>query len=174
MSIKIKTHLYTFFVGLTGALLGSLIYRQVDNDSLAYVRSQELFMNYHGTTKAIEALNRQKKVWQAESDSLQSIYQKAIANRNEVGIGNDTAIQNLALELNEHLKLTNYKEIELDKKLMLGVFNQIDEFINQYAQKNGYQLVFGIGEESDVIYANDALDITEEILEELNSNYNGQ
>jgi outer membrane protein len=59
------------------------------------------------------------------------------------------------------------KDLEITQK----VLNQINSFVKVYAQKNGYKLIIGTTEDGNLMYADETLDITDDVLSELNIKY---
>ena len=49
--------------------------------------------------------------------------------------------------------------------------SQINSFVKQYAEQEGYDIILGTTQSGSLLYANNALDITEEIVEALNQYY---
>jgi outer membrane protein len=58
-----------------------------------------------------------------------------------------------------------------EAKLAEGVLNQINGFVETYARDRGYTLVLGTTQTGSLLYASDAVDITEEVLQGLNQAY---
>ncbi len=52
-----------------------------------------------------------------------------------------------------------------------SIVEKVKEYVRDYGKENGYTYIFGSNESANIMYAEDGLDITEEILEKLNANY---
>lgn len=52
-----------------------------------------------------------------------------------------------------------------------SIVNKVKEYVKDYGKENGYTYIFGSNESANIMYAKEGLDITEEILEKLNSGY---
>ena len=48
------------------------------------------------------------------------------------------------------------------------------DFVAEYGEENGYTYIFGSNESANIMYAKEGLDITDEILKELNESYGGE
>ena len=175
----IITAVVTVLVAVGASLLLSyqLFYKRV-----AYVRSQELIFEYAGTQEAMLKFEEKKRQWQANVDTLQWSLQRDV----------DLYKQEYPdLTVDEHLKreeelhqqekqLQNYAQTvqakiqQADTEMMQGVINQINSFIEVYSKKNGYQLVIASNGEGNLLYGEDYLDITDDLLKALNQNYKGQ
>ncbi len=150
------------------------------NVAIAYVHSDSLLSKYD-YMKEIEA----------ELGELSQKYEKEYQNRaqglqNEINdfqrtAQNLTVAQGKALEENLMKKQQNLrvyqedlsmklrqKEAELNNKL----YESISDYLKEYGDANNLQLVLTYSRGSDVLYANDGLEITNEVIEGLNKAYN--
>ncbi|ADR20746.1 hypothetical protein MATR_16280 [Marivirga tractuosa] len=150
------------------------------NVAIAYVHSDSLLANYD-FMKDIEA----------ELGELSQKYEKEYQNRaqglqNEISdfqrtAQNLTVAQGKALEENLMKKQQNLrvyqedlsrklrqKEAELNNEL----YKTISDYLNEYGNQNNLQLVLTYSRGSDVLYANEGLEITNEVIEGLNKAYN--
>lgn len=128
---------------------------------------------------------------EAELGELSQKYEKEYQNRaqglqNEISdfqrtAQNLTVAQGKALEENLMKKQQNLrvyqedlsrklrqKEAELNNEL----YKTISDYLNEYGNQNNLQLVLTYSRGSDVLYANEGLEITNEVIEGLNKAYN--
>lgn len=149
---------------------------------VAYVRSQELIYQYEGTKEAMAKFNNQKQQWQANVDTLKVNFQRAVKNyqseydqlTSEQRQRTEKSLSAQEQQLNNYSKAIANKIDQQDDESMQAVLNQINAFIEQYSVDNGYDIVMGTTLSGSVLYGNTALDITEDILKELNQNYLGE
>ena len=59
-----------------------------------------------------------------------------------------------------------------DAQMTEEVLGQINGFVETYGRENGYDLILGTTQTGNLLYGREALDITEELLEALNRDYN--
>ncbi len=52
-----------------------------------------------------------------------------------------------------------------------SIVNKVKNYVKDYGKENGYTYIFGSNESANIMYAEDGLDITAEILEKLNAQY---
>ncbi len=52
-----------------------------------------------------------------------------------------------------------------------SIVEKVKGYVREYGKENGYTYIFGSNESANIMYAKDGLDITEEVLENLNANY---
>ncbi|MBQ0735357.1 OmpH family outer membrane protein [Aquimarina celericrescens] len=64
---------------------------------------------------------------------------------------------------------TRMQEIQQgSQKEIDSIIGKVKEFIKEYGKKNGYTYIYGETEVSNILYGKEELDITEEIIKELN------
>jgi outer membrane protein len=150
------------------------------NVAIAYVHSDSLLSNYD-FMKEIEA----------ELGELSQKYEKEYQNRaqglqNEINdfqrtAQNLTMAQGKALEENLMKKQQNLRVYQEDLSLKLRqkeaelnneLYKSISEYLKEYGDANNLQLVLTYARGSDVLYANEGLEITDEVIEGLNKSYN--
>ncbi len=72
------------------------------------------------------------------------------------------------------LKEENEQKIqEEDQKLTAAVLVKINSFMENYGKENGFDVIIGVTEMGNVLYANEAMDITDLIVKEINIEYQG-
>lgn len=52
-----------------------------------------------------------------------------------------------------------------------SIVSKVKEYVKDYGKENGYTYIFGSNESANIMYAEEGLDITQEILENLNKGY---
>ena len=78
--------------------------------------------------------------------------------------------QNNVIQYSENIK--NLSKEEEDK--MLGaVLNQVNSLVEAYGKEKDYDIIFGTTLSGNLLYGNDAVDITEELIVEINKSYEG-
>lgn len=160
-----------------------LIYQtNARSQSIAYVRSYELIEKYLGTIEARAEFEKKKQTMLANTDSLRVDYERSRIQYLKQAArlpGSEREERERLLEAQER-RLMRYKEaIELqiqeeDNKLMQEIFNQINSYIEEFATKRGYEIVLGTTTSGSLLYAQKHLDITDEVILELNERYAGK
>lgn len=162
--------------------LGYFIYSQNNDTKIAYIRSVYLVENYEGTKEAYADYQRKVMEWQANADTLKKSYQAQFASYKE----GESSLSKMELEraqkklLLERDKVQQYQQAieiksqEEDQKITEGLFKQIDAYVKEYAEQNGYDLIIGVGTDGNLLYGGESYDITEEVLDAINRNYNGK
>ena len=58
-----------------------------------------------------------------------------------------------------------------EQKITKNALIPVDEYIKEYGKQHNYKIIFGATGLGNIIYKDDAIDITDIILEEVNNNY---
>ncbi len=66
--------------------------------------------------------------------------------------------------------IENESAIE-EERLLEGLFNKINEFINRYGDEKGYSVILGANGQGNVMYVKGTSDVTQAVIEELNKEY---
>lgn len=59
------------------------------------------------------------------------------------------------------------------QQVMDSLVTKVKDFVKGYGEDNGYTYIFGSNESANIMYAEEGLDITQDILAELNEEYSG-
>lgn len=169
-------------VGCLVLVCGWLMYKTLQTPKVAYVRSADLIYGYEGMKEAQKNYEAKSKQWQSNIDTLSYDFEKAVNNYN-------TEFSKLSeKERKEKEKFLSQQEQNLslysknlkeqakteESKMTEGVLNQINSFVEEYAKKQGYDLILGTNVSGNILYGAKYIDITEEVLEEINKNYSTQ
>ena len=159
---------------LAGAALALASYAVISKPKVAYVRSENLIYNYEGTREAKAQYQKKLSIWEANIDTL-----RQELRRFEAGLDKKQPAQmeELALrqsQLQQYAQAIGQKAEDEDSKTMEAVLSQINAFTEQYGKEQGYDLILGTTSAGNLLYAPEALDITDELLKALNKEYHGE
>ena len=146
---------------------------------VAYVDVEVLMKDY----KATEALEEVLKLKQAQkakefdslqkpfNDKVQKYYQTAqkmsAAKRQEMELELQKEQQQLQL-----LQQKNSQDLQAENtKRSEALMKKIDSFVSDYAKANDFNIVFGTQGKGTILYAEESLDVTKELLQILNDNF---
>lgn len=168
------------FCSLLASVLG--VYNFFTKPKIGYVRSYDLVNNYLGTKEGMANLSSKTEGWKANVDTLTLNFQAAVNKFNvEASSLNTSGREQMEAALSaKREELINYsreieeKTQEENDKLMQGVLNQINSYVEQYGQSNGYDVILGTTISGNVLYGQKHLDITEDILRGLNEDFKGK
>jgi len=150
-----------------------------DEVSIAYVNSDSLLSNYKLTeeiaNKLAEKQGKFEREYQSRAEGLQneiSDFQRTAANL--------TVAQGKALEENlmkKQQNLMRYQESlstqlrQEEAKLNEELYDNVSKFLKEYGKENDLQLVLTYSRGSGVLYANEGLDISTQVISGLNEAY---
>jgi len=176
--MKVSTLLSTLGITVIVVWLMGVSYGLMIQPKIAYVHSEYLFENYLGTIESYKVLESKTNEWGANLDSLSKSYRATFA---KYEFGEDEAKDALGKELKRKEQMfTNYhKAVEKmkadeDQKLTKSVLKQMDAYLKEYAKVNRYDLIIGNSSSSSLVYGEDQLDISEDVLEFINKKYRGE
>ena len=74
-----------------------------------------------------------------------------------------------------------YKETEFQKENQRAsneyytkIMSRINQYVEEFGKEKRYAIIFGANGQGNIMYAEDSKDITKEVLEYVNSRYNGK
>ena len=147
--------------------------------SIGYVNSQDLIYNYQGTQDMTKEFEKVKNELGMSLDTMKTNLAKEIEaykkempklNRKEK-LDREEYIEGLRKQLYNYSITVEDEVNEKDQEMMQAVLNQINSFVKEYAVENKYSLILGTTSDGNILYGEDAMDITDELLEALNNNY---
>lgn len=149
---------------------------------IRYVRSYELVYGYLGMQEAQRELEEKSRVWKANIDTLQQDYRLSLGNytANAASLSANEKTEQEKLLMQQQQNLLSYSQAmdakakEEDEKVTEGVLNQINSFVMEYGKENGYEIILGTTLSGSLLYGDETIDITEEVLDALNRNYKGE
>ena len=148
---------------------------------LVYVDVNKLMEGYSRTKIVKSEFEEKAKTLSANVDSLMAGWQSELKSYEK----ERTTMTEKELELKQELlsnkqqQINNYQQAiqkqiqEEDKKSTQTVVNDINDYIKEFGKSKGYKIIFGANGGGNIMYADDATDLTQEVLEGLNKEYSG-
>ena len=146
-----------------------------------YVDVNRLIEGYERTAVERGNFEAKKSQMQANVDSLITRWQnelKAYEKERSSMTKKELELKQQLLS-NKQQQVNNYQQAiqqqiqEEDQKVTQTVINDINDYINEYGKNKGHQIIFGAVGGGNIMYADEATDLTEKILEGLNKQYTG-
>lgn len=147
---------------------------------IGYVRTTELIYGFAGMKEAHEAYEKKRQEWQSLLDSLNADYQTSLSayttEHAALSATAQTEREGLLRKQKENLdgqRMALETRIrEEDQRMTQGVLNQVNSMTQQYGKEHGYDLILATTQSGNILYGDVGIDITKELLEVLNRNYN--
>lgn len=176
MKSKIVPYLVTVVVAVVVFSLLSFFVNP--SNKIAYVDSAKLLNGYKAMIEARKEFEKKQAGWQSNIDSLSKDVQDAIKEYEKVasrGTANETK---LAKELinTKQKQLYDYQNalrqnagVE-EQRLTQQVLTTVNAYLLRYGKKHNYNLIL-IAANGNIAYADDGMDLTDKVVEELNKEY---
>ncbi|MEW7277952.1 OmpH family outer membrane protein [Aquimarina sp. 2201CG1-2-11] len=168
------------FLALITAI-GSFFFLQSSTE-LVYVDVNKLLEGYNRTKVVKEEFDKKAKTMQANVDSLLSNWQKELKlyEKERSGMSKKELELKQQLLSNKQQQINNYQQAvqkqlqEEDKKVTQTVINDINDFVKEYGKKKGYKVIFGATGSGTIMYGEESADLTDEVLIQLNTEFEGK
>lgn len=150
-----------------------------DGLKIAYIQSDTVLKHYDYLKAEQDKFDEKgKKIEQDmknRAQSLQTEIQAYQQNVNNMTIGQAKAVEEDLGKKQQNFEL--YRERATQElmteqdKLNKALYDKVTAFLKDFGTKNGYHVVLKFNTASDVLFANDALDISRQVIEGLNDEY---
>lgn len=184
--MKTENKLSSFILSVTlltfAGLVALAVYVFSIPQKLVYVDSAKLVNEYAGMQDARVAYQKKAVTWKANIDTLNSEVQRQIVSyekeRSKLTAKerqlSEELIRTKQKQLMDYQQAMNTQAKQEDEKMTGEVVLQINAYLKKYGEENGYKIVMAATEYGNIAYADEGLDITQEVLKGLNSEYSGE
>jgi outer membrane protein len=160
-------------------LFYSFYFHLSPRQKIVYVNTGKLLLEYQGMKEAQAAFREKSALWQANADTLTAEFEKAVQkyeSQKHSLTAKETQLTEALLrskqeQLVQYREAIQQKAAEEDKKLQEQVLSRINAFIKDYGKKQAYSIIMGATTMGNIVYAEEIMDITDEVVKGLNSNY---
>jgi len=151
------------------------------SEEIVYIDNAKLLNNYLGMTEARKEFETKSLSWKANIDTLVNEVTVAIKDfeKNNAQMSKKEQQLSKGLIKTKQQHLQNYQQAiqqqsaQADAQMTEEVLTKVNAFLSAYGEKNNYRIIMGANSSGNIIYAEDGLDITEEVLDALNKQYIG-
>jgi len=142
--------------------LASYVFLGKTEKKKGFVLNQQIFEKFNGKKAMEERLNTFRAAAKADLDSIST---QINANpKNE-------KLQQLYAQ---RLKQVQLKEEELSQTYTADIWKRINGYIDAYGKEKNYEYIFGAMGNGGIMYADEAQNITDEVIEYINKKYEGE
>jgi outer membrane protein len=146
---------------------------------IGIVQQEQLMDEFEGMKAAMLAYSKKVEQWDVELDSMGTVVQRQIQvfEQNAASLTEEQQnqhvryIQNMQAELQQYKASIEQKAAEQDQALTLGVFNQLNSLVEQYAEEKNYTLIIANTANQNVMYNENTIDITADVVTWINTSY---
>jgi len=163
------------------ASVASFFYAQSASE-LVYVDVNKLLDGYKRTKIVKAEFDEKAKTMKANVDSLITGWQNELKAYEKERSSMSKKELELKQELlsNKQQQINNYQQavqkqlVEEDKKVTQTVINDINDFVKEYGKEKGYKVIFGATGNGTIMYGVESADLTEQVLKQLNAEFEGK
>ena len=137
------------------------------NIKAAYVNPAELMQGYHGAKAQHEVFQAKARDWQQRIDSLSTELQTL----GQVPSATRAAKEQQLLHYREAVQQQAQQE---NQRLTQAVLAEINTYIKRYGKQHDYTFILGATVSGNIVYADDEANITDDVLNGLNKQYDRQ
>jgi len=145
---------------------------------VAYVDSSRLLTGYKAMAEARKAFEAKQATWQANIDSLTQEVQVAIQTYEKTAASGSENEKKMSREIigTKQKQLYDYQNAlkqnaaQEEQRINQNVLSTVNAYLLRYGKKHGYKLIL-IAANGNIAYADDDMDITDEVVEALNKEY---
>lgn len=127
----------------------------------AYIVNQQVFESFKGKNELDIKLIKMQEKQQYKLDSLAGLIEKTEDN------------QSLIQNYDQMAQLFMINKQEVSQRFTADLWKQINGYISDYGDENGYHFIYGATGDGNLMYASDARNITDDLIEYINSKYEG-
>jgi outer membrane protein len=146
-----------------------------------YVDANKLINEYKGMQEARAAYQKKAVSWKANIDTLTQevknqimTYEKESAKLSEKERKlTEELIRTKQKQLMDYQQALNTQAQQEDAKMTGEVVQQINAYLKKYGEEKGYKIVMAATEYGNIAYADEGLNITDDVLKGLNKEYGG-
>ncbi|WAC03961.1 OmpH family outer membrane protein [Lacinutrix neustonica] len=160
-------------------LIGYLFLIQRTSKKIALVNTQTVLEKYQGfieaqdlyeieINKMSDSFDRQKALYESKSNELKILSTKLSKKAIEIKTEELEMLKAKTMQLGKSIENKAVKQEEL---LLKGIYNKVNDFIERYAKRHGIDMITGVTSSGNVLYASEAIDITDMIIIGLNKEY---
>jgi Skp family chaperone for outer membrane proteins len=131
---------------------------------VVFVKTGDVMSRFKLGIKARETFQKETSAWEEESKQLEGKMRELAKTAKPT----DEKAMEQARQLRSRMQTLRDKGAQRDQELMAPVIAEINSGIKKFAQKNGYKLVLGTLQGGVVLHGEDAVDVTEALITEMN------
>lgn len=171
------TYAAIFALVLSVGALSVAGYMWLSKPDLAYIDSSRLMQTYDGAIAARQTLSERQEAWrsniqvlQAEVGALSQSIMQANLSPSALKAKRDS-LSAKQEELARYQHAVSKKAEALQVELMQPVYDNLNAEIQRFGKAKGYDLIFGTVSGGNILYAEEASDVTDVFLEYVGNTY---
>lgn len=155
----------------------AVVFTSCNKDKTAYVDTTRLIKEYSEMKEVESQFTSRSVVIKQELDSVAKGFQQEVMEYQE----NMATMSQAERQAKEQELMQKQQMLQQQQQMRSGQLRQesdavvdslitkVKDFVKEYGKKNDYKYIFGSNESANIMYAEEGLDITDEVLKELNA-----
>lgn len=147
--------------------------------TMAFINSDSVLQNYEYFKKIQSDLQKKTSQLEAEYQNRAQGLQKEVndyqQNASNLTMGQARALEENLMQKQQNLQLYQQKLsqdlMNEENKMSQELYKKMSSFLREYGEANDLKMVVRFNQGSDVLFADDALDITQPVIKGLNEEY---
>ncbi|MCB0395304.1 MAG: OmpH family outer membrane protein [Flavobacteriales bacterium] len=168
----------TLTLSVAALLLSTSLYffGFTSGDKIAYVENTRLVLEYKAMKEARAAFEQKAKLWQDNVDTLGAEMQRKLQEYEKKRASLSESELKLMEELlntkdqqyRQYTEAMQQKYREEEQKYQGEVIQQMNTLIKDWGKEHHYRIIMGATNMGNVVYADEAINVTDEVLKMLN------
>jgi outer membrane protein len=158
------------------AVIALMLFSGFDQEGkIAYIDTAKLMNEYEGMKQARVEYRKKAQIWQANIDTLVNEMQVQIQehekNSKSMTIKENELSRQLIRtkqqQLGEYQKAIQEKARQADMEMTQQVLSTVNAYLQDYGKTHKYKIILATTEAGNIVYGEQGLDITEDVLKGL-------
>jgi len=171
-----RTNITILIVILLSALTGWLFYNNQGTPQTGYIIIQEVYngfeMKKEMESKYMQAKNTRGKILDSLALELKALVQQ-INNEKEKNNSTIERFNNKREEYEQRKKTYEEDNAALSRQYDQQILTQLNQYMKDYAKSKHFAYVFGSDGNGSLIYGDESLNITKDMITHVNKKYKG-
>ncbi|GAA0752900.1 OmpH family outer membrane protein [Psychroflexus lacisalsi] len=154
-----------------------LLLMSCGQDKTAYVDNTVLIQDYYKMKTTEARFEKKSQKLSEELDSVAGEFQKEVQEfqegMNRMSTKDRERRQSELMQKQQRLQQRQQQQSQMlrqeSDQAIDSLITEVKDLVSEYGEEKGYAYIFGSNESANIMYAKEGLDITEEVLEEINS-----
>ncbi|MEZ0129133.1 OmpH family outer membrane protein [Flavobacterium sp. LBUM151] len=150
---------------LISVLIFFMLFNYLKKNEIVYVDNNELFENFNMTKELKNSGEKEFNLKKAKVDSLYSSLQSPNLSSSDKKL----LMQQFIQQKEELEQFNQYFAAEQSSK----IWARIKSYSSEFSKENKYQLIIGSENKTNVLFADEKIDVTNDLLTYINKKYEG-
>ncbi|MFH2144263.1 MAG: OmpH family outer membrane protein [Bacteroidota bacterium] len=169
------------YLGIVAIIATAVLYyfHFFSGQQVVYIDTNVLLEEYYGMADAQAEYSTKASEMNAQVDTLMNMLENDIKAYEKERSGmsekerelKEELLRNKQYQMMQYQEATKRKLADEEQVATQTVLNEVNDYINEYGKKHGYRYILGANGSGNLVYAEEAYNITEQVLEGLNSEY---